>query len=650
MRAKPIYRSMNIKYFVAFIFFFACSSLYVSAQSTKTDSLIAITKNGKPNEKVDALNKLSNEIMYDRPEEAKSYVLEAIKKAADANYKLGLGDAYNTLGVIYDISSKYDSSVYYYEKAIPIFNDIENLKGRGSAINNLGLIYWNMADYDKALHYFFDALKDFEKIKNERFQSNALNNIGMVYYDIHNYQQSLKYHLKAKAIFEKLQDPYLIGAVSTNIGNVYTNLKKLDSAEYYYLNAIKMHKTAQDNYGLSIAYNGYAGLLANKGDTARALDYFNQSLSLMEILNEKMGESSILVQMAEIYHKQKNPSLELQSLNRAVAIAEENNLKKDLIDIYKGLSQFYEKSNTGLALEYFKKYSTVKDSVFNEKSNHQITELNTKYETGKKELLLKQQDLQLTRKNFLIAGISGLLILISLLGYSYYKRTQLKQEKKLQEAVMLQQDMATKAVIVAEENERRRIAADLHDGVGQMMSVAKMNLSVFENDIPFKNEQQKLSFENVIGLIDESCREIRNVSHQMMPNALLKSGLASAIKEFIDKLDSRIIKVSLHTEGLNESINNNTETVLYRVIQECVNNVLKHSGADHLDISIIKDKDGIAATIEDNGKGFDSSARNNFEGIGLKNILSRINYLKGSVDFDSAPGKGTLVAIHVPVG
>ena len=204
-------------------------------------------------------------------------------------------------------------------------------------------------------------------------------------------------------------------------------------------------------------------------------------------------------------------------------------------------------------------------------------------------------------------------------------------------------------MIVAEENERKRIAADLHDGVGQMMSAAKMNLSAFENDIPFTNDGQKQSFEKIISLVDESCKEIRAVSHQMMPNALLKSGLASAIKEFIDKIDTRVLKVNLHSEGLNERLDGNVETVLYRVIQECVNNVIKHSGANSLDISLIKDADGIAATIEDNGKGFNAKDKEKFEGIGLKNILSRIGFLKGTVDFDSSPGKGTLVAIHVPL-
>jgi len=133
-----------------------------------------------------------------------------------------------------------------------------------------------------------------------------------------------------------------------------------------------------------------------------------------------------------------------------------------------------------------------------------------------------------------------------------------------------------------------------------------------------------------------------------MPNALLKSGLASAIKEFLAKIDTRIIRVGLHTEGLNERLEGNVETVLYRVIQECVNNALKHSGADHLDISVIKDHEGISATIEDNGKGFDISETTNASGIGLKNTISRIKYLQGTIDFHSKPGSGTVVAIYIP--
>ena len=236
-----------------------------------------------------------------------------------------------------------------------------------------------------------------------------------------------------------------------------------------------------------------------------------------------------------------------------------------------------------------------------------------------------------------------------LLSYSFYRRYKLRQETKLRDAIIKQQDLSTKAVLEAEENERKRIAQELHDGVGQMMSAAKMNLSAFESDLQLKDEAQKTAYEKIVSLVDESCKEVRSVSHQMMPNALLKKGLANAIREFIDKIDSRVLKVDLFSEGLNERIDSNAETVLYRVIQECVNNVIKHSGANHLDISLIKDVDGISVTIEDNGKGFDVAQKTNVEGIGLKNMRTRIEYLKGTIEFDSTPEKGTLVAINVPV-
>jgi len=182
-----------------------------------------------------------------------------------------------------------------------------------------------------------------------------------------------------------------------------------------------------------------------------------------------------------------------------------------------------------------------------------------------------------------------------------------------------------------------------------MMSVAKMNLSAFESDFQFLDKDQQESFEKIINLVDESCREVRTVSHNMMPNALLKNNLAIAIKDFVDKIENSSLKVRVYTEGLDDRMDSNLEIVLYRVIQECVNNVIKHADASRLDISVLKDKEGISATIEDNGKGFDIGDKDKFEGIGLKNIITRIEYLKGMVDFDSSPGRGTLIALNVPL-
>jgi len=129
----------------------------------------------------------------------------------------------------------------------------------------------------------------------------------------------------------------------------------------------------------------------------------------------------------------------------------------------------------------------------------------------------------------------------------------------------------------------------------------------------------------------------------------LKNNLDAAVRDFIDKLDKKSLNIEVYTEGLEEKLDSNIEVVLYRIIQECVNNVIRHAQATRLDISLIREKEGISATIEDNGRGFDTSNIEQAEGIGLKNILTRVGYLKGTVDFDSAPGRGTVVALFIPI-
>lgn len=623
-------------------------NLHAPAQNNKIDSLVLVSKGSNKKEAVKALNNLVNLLVYDKPGEAKQYAFQSMKLAADIDDEPGLADAYTRIGIAYDVSGQYDSSIYYDEKALLIYNKLDAPKGRGSALNNLGLIYWNMGDYDKALDCFFKALKDFETIKNDQYTANALNNIGLVYDDLKKYNDALTFHYKAKEVYERIKDPYLQGAVYNNLGNTYSSLNKLDSAEVYFKKAIDRQLQAKDDYGLSIAYSGYGTLMEERGQRTEAQLLFEKSLALKRKLNEVSGETILLIHLANLQQEKGHRDSSALLLLEAEKLAEKNDLKKELISIYNKLADYYEQTDSKRSIGYYKKYDAVKDSVFNENSNRQITELNTKYETGKKELKLKEQDLLLARKNQLIAGIVAAVIVMLLLAFYFYKRHQFKQAQQQQQERMLQQDAATRVVMTAEENERRRIAAELHDGIGQMMSAARMNLSAFEQEVDFKTGEQKQAYDNIINLVDQSCREIRSVSHQMMPNALLKKGLTDAIREFLERIDARILKVSLHTEGLNEKLDTQTESVLYRVIQECVNNVLKHAAASTLDISMIRDADGISITVEDNGKGFDTRQLADAAGIGTENIRSRVQFLKGSVEFDSTPGRGTLVAIHVP--
>ncbi len=263
-------------------------------------------------------------------------------------------------------------------------------------------------------------------------------------------------------------------------------------------------------------------------------------------------------------------------------------------------------------------------------------------------LVLNNQELALTRRNQTIIGISILAALLLLSGFLYYRQRVARQEQQSQVALAEQQEKATIAIIEAEEKERKRIASDLHDGVGQLMTAAWMNLQAFDESMKDEQSPTYPMFNKTLELVKESCNEVRQVSHNMMPNALLRKGLVNAVREFISQLNTGKLSIHLATEELKNPLPSHIETILYRVIQESVNNVVKHAQASVLDISINQDNTGIDVLIEDNGKGFDPSITRPTDGIGLQNISSRIQYLKGTVEWDSAPGRGTLVAIHIP--
>ncbi len=582
---------------------------------------------------------------------AMEYANKAMALASSAGFKKGESLLLLNKGVFLNLNGENDAAEQLIKKSLDIRIKTNDFSGQGYCLRALGNIDYDRNDYSKALEYYLAAAPNFEKASDLKGLSGDYIWVGNVFNEgLHQFDKAAEYFNKSLAIAEKINDSSLMSYSFNNLGEAYYFAKNYPEALHYYKLSKKIKEQLGDERGIGSAYGNISNVYFDIKQYDSAALYNDSAFAIRKKQNDKKGMATSYSNLGNIYLQQKNYEAAFDNYNKAIALGNAIDFKEPVIESYSGLSKYYEiKGNTKEALEYFKKYKSANDSIFNGDITKQLGTLQTKYETAKKQQQIEEQQFELTKKQYWIYGSAGLLVLMVLLGFSYYRRNKLKQEKKLQQEVMKQQDIATKAVIVAEENERKRIAADLHDGVGQMMSAAKMNLSAFENDIPFKDEQQKNAFDKIIGLVDESCKEIRSVSHQMMPNALLKSGLASAIKEFIDKIDTRILKVNLHTEGLNERLDANVETVLYRVIQECVNNVIKHSGANSLDISLIKDADGIAATIEDNGRGFNTKDREKFEGIGLKNILSRIGFLKGTVDFDSTPGRGTLVAIHVPL-
>jgi two-component system, NarL family, sensor kinase len=543
-----------------------------------------------------------------------------------------------------------DSSSLFANKALVMAQKVNDLKVQGDCYSVLGVNEKNKGDFEKALDWQLKALRIREKNKDERGLATTYNDIGVIYKVLNKYDEALKYYTKSNEICRKINLSKGISMTYNNIGTIYRAKVKPDSALIYYQLALKEAEKTGDGYSISTCLSNIGDIYADKDNHVAALSLFQRCLEIDRANQDKPGMVVSYNNVARGLASLKRFPEAIKYSDSALALCYTENLNQERIYAYSIRINVEEgRGNYSEALKHFRSLVALKDSLMGEETAGKMAELQTKYETEKKENKIALQQSEIGRKNYLLGGVLGVLGLGLLLSFSYYKRSKLEQQAKLQAAIIEQQELATFAVIEAEERERKRIAGDLHDGVGQLMSAAKMNLSMVGSEMSFSNEEQRQSFEKAMALVDEGCKEVRTVSHQIMPNALLKSGLASAIREFISKLDQRVIKVHLYSEGLNDRIDGNVETVLYRVVQECVNNVIKHSGADHLDISLIREEQELSVTIEDNGKGFDTSDRSKFNGIGIKNIQSRVEYLKGNVEWDSAPGKGTVVAIHIPL-
>ena len=302
-----------------------------------------------------------------------------------------------------------------------------------------------------------------------------------------------------------------------------------------------------------------------------------------------------------------------------------------------------QKQDYKAALEINRILTIAQDSIQTLQHQQALAAVQTQLSHEQANRLAEQQQYALQKQRWITALVA--LAAISFGIWTWYRYQQTQQQHT--QALLQQQHHAATALIDAEEKERHRIATELHDGVGQMMSAIKMNLSGIytRNSIPNQQEQESLA--KTLHHADESCRELRNLSHNIMPNTLLQAGLTMALQSLIDRIDSNTLHVHLHMEGFyQQPADKYTDIVLYRALQEIISNVLKHAQASELDISIIKDDEGISCTVEDNGRGFDPQQIT--KGLGLNNVQSRIQYVNGTVEWDAAPGRGTVVAIHLP--
>lgn len=645
-----------------FLILFACLILFAvsaSGQQKITDSLERAIRTGavKDTNRINALNRLAITYWYNNSERALNLSREAVRLSTEIGFDRGLAVGCNILGVSFDIISEFDSALYYYEKAAHLSRKTGYNVILASALNNTGMVYQNRGDYKKAISAYLDALRIFEKLEDQKGIGNTYNNLGLVYLDLKQYRQALEYHHKALSIREKAGDKYGIGASLTNLGLAWSNLKDDDKALKYYERSLKIKEEIGDKYGLGILLNNMAIIYQDKNELDNALDIYAKSENYHRQIGDLHGLIFTFINTATVLNKQGKFNRSAIVLDSAMYYAREVKSLSRMAKVLEAYSYFYGKTG-----DYPKAWKTmltldsIKDSLYSEGMRQNIAEMKAKYEIDKSEheiAFLNQQNemksLQLQtvrirqRNSLLIAGIM-LLVVLSAMAF-WQVKSRYKSKMRLEHEKRHIQKEAFAAIVNAEENERKRIAMELHDGLGQLLSAAKLNVSVLEDTA---SEEDRLAVDNAGNLIDQAITDLRNISHNLMPSALIRLGLVAAINDMAEKINSgRQVTMKITAEGLDNRLPGNLEIAIYRVIQESVNNILKHAGARNILVDLRYLNENLDLSIADDGKGMpETTAPDTGKGIGWDDIQNRVSLFNGRMNLYSEPGKGTRLNIN----
>jgi len=608
----------------------------------------------------------------------------------------------NTINILLKINSAYnndgrmDSGFLYLEKAQQLAEK-KNLTAFIPRINTAFIqYYYNNSNYNKSKEYALRNLNIAEKNHDDMLLAKAYNNITAVYNHFGNYKQAVDYSLKCLALSEKLKDSIGFAARYATVSNTYINLKQNDKTIFYAKKAIELALQFDQKEelwaGLNNIGSGYSGQhkmdsaiyygmkqldFAKKENYTEGIIYASINLSYRYFLNGDLrGVEKTLVVLKEFesqtadktiiaeiyiakaleYILQGNYTPAKLLLDSSIDLAIKVNAESALANAYNTYAKLYfMQSKVKEAENYAYKYDSLQSVANLKELNFYIEDLGVQYETEKKETQIKLQQSQLNQRSilnyFLATGIVALL-LISLLGYRNYRNRQKLQQSKIDELESEKKLTATEAVLKGEEQERTRLAKDLHDGLGGMLSGIKFSLSNMKGNLIMTPDNAQ-AFERSIDMLDSSISEMRRVAHNMMPEVLVRYGLNIALSEFCSEISSSgVINASYQSVGMdNVAIEQTIAITLYRVVQELVNNAIKHAAAKNVLVQVhaSEQERQLAVTVEDDGKGFDMAMLQQSPGIGWSNIQHRVDFLKGKIDIKSAPGKGTSVLIEVNI-
>jgi signal transduction histidine kinase len=511
-----------------------------------------------------------------------------------------------------------------------------NLNEKHKLYSDIGNIYFQTSDYKNALKYYLKAFEIAEKTREPYKIAASCNNIASVYNETENYDQSLVYSSKGLKYAEKAKDFGVLADLYGTKGTSHYQKYEDNIAIINYKKAIYFDSITNDLLSLGFRYRNLGAVYIENGPREKGFEYLKKSLIIYKQFGDTSRYFSNLVALSESYSKANQLDSAKRYIEKASPfLARFKNDFSRLDDYYYAFYEIYERKGDYLnALKSYKKHDAMNDSIVGIESNEKLHEMQVKYETVKKDNQIKTQNIKIEqdKKNQILLFLLIILLVVLFTAISIFIRKTHKTNLKLQDAI--KNKLLVEKTFEAQENERTRIAKELHDGIVQDLTVLKMNLSSNDNKEVIEPKLSKIT------------KELRELSYQMMPIALKELGLIPALEDlFFRSFTQKGIAFNFEAFLIEERLDEKIEVNIYRICQELINNSLKHANATEINIVLRKKDDILTLIFEDNGQGFDVLTVRN--GIGLTSLKSRLDAINGQIEFDSAINKGTTAFIKI---
>lgn len=612
------------------------------------DSLETVLKSKKlpSKEMIKNCDDLSWGFLSDNASKSKLYARKGINEALKANDNVMTATLYRNLGVACYMISQMDSALGYFETAEKYAKKTDKSELFDMINFARGNLYNMTGNYQNAISMYLKVLPNYEKRNDKAKVRKVLGNLGTLYFSMHNYKLSEKYYLMSEKISKEIGDDWGLGQAYNGLANVYsTGIVDLEKSFNYASKALVVTKRSGDKQNEALINQSLSQIYwQHYKNFEKAIQVGLNGLNIAKEYCSPSDIAGMQNNLSNIYfHKGDYVNC------RKYALEAEKTDTADL-DVYSNIAANVVRSGIYLndkenAISYFDKYFNIVENRSKKELHQYEADSEEKYQTEKKELQIA--NMQKQAKLMTIIGIAGALLLVLFIILIYFRYKIIKRNKLIaeQKVVQLEQEkqlVATQAILDGETAERTRLARDLHDGLGGMLSAVKLNLFDMKKDVIIETDDVS-RFNKVLEMLDNSIQELRRVAHNMMPESLSRYGLKIALEDFCNSFSN----VKFHFFGEENRIEKTLETTIYRAVHELVNNAVKHSQAEAINVQLILQKDVISVNVQDDGKGFD--AQKDYAGNGLQNIQNRVNSVGGTMNIFSSPDKGTEISIDINI-